>query len=323
MTDSADAAAASSAPSAATELGSAPTPAGVDPRRLRVIVNPSSGHGRAEALLPAVEAALRRWAAEVEVSSTRSLEHADALAAEAAAAGRVAVALGGDGLVGRVAGATARSGGLLAVLPGGRGNDFARGLGTGGDPVAAASALADATECRVDLPEVNGRPFLGIATVGFDSEVAAVANRTTWLRGQHVYTYAVLRSLVSWTPVHFTVTVDGGEPREVDGWTVATANNAYYGGGMRMAPSADIADGQLDVHIIRQCSRLTLLRLFPKVFSGRHVETKIVTVLRCQHLRVDADRPFQVIADGEEVTELPAEIVMRAGALRLLHPGPA
>lgn len=312
MTDTADA---SPAPLALT-----PPPAEVDRGRLRVIVNPSAGRGRAGQLLPGVEAALRGWAAEVEVSATRDIEHADTLAAEAAADGQVAVALGGDGLVGRVAGATARAGGLLAVLPGGRGNDFARGLGVGRDPVTAAAALVDAVERRVDLPEANGMPFIGIASVGFDSDVQVIANRTKWLRGQSVYTFATLRALLPWRPVRFTVTVDGGEPRELVGWTVAAANAPYYGGGMKMAPGADIADGQLEVEFIRRCGRLTLLALFPRVFSGRHVETKYVTVQRAQRVTVDADRPFQVYADGDPVASLPAEIVVRPGALRLLTP---
>ncbi|MBL7492698.1 YegS/Rv2252/BmrU family lipid kinase [Frankia sp. AgB1.9] len=297
-----------------------PEDAPVQLDRLRVIVNPSAGHGRAGKVLPAVEAALRGWATDVEVSPTRDIAHADELAAAAAAAGQVAVALGGDGLVGRVAGATAAAGGVLAVLPGGRGNDFARGLGIGRDPVAAATALATAVERRVDLPEAGGTPFIGIASLGFDSEVNALANRTRWLRGQSVYTYAVLRSMVSWRPVRFTVSVDGGEPEQIVGWTVGAANAAYYGGGMRMAPDADIADGKLEVIFIHRCGRLTLLALFPRVFSGRHVDTKHVTVRRAARLTVDADRPFQVYADGDPVADLPAEILVRPGALRLLAP---
>ncbi|MDT3441219.1 MULTISPECIES: diacylglycerol kinase family protein [unclassified Pseudofrankia] len=288
--------------------------------RLCVIVNPSAGGGRAGRVLDDVTAALRGWASDVEVARTRDIAHADELAAAAAGSGRIAVALGGDGLVGRVAGATAKAGGLLAVLPGGRGNDFARGLGIPRDPVAAAAAVAGAVERRVDLPEANGTPFIGIASVGFDSDVQVIANRTRFLRGQNVYTFATLRALLPWRPARFTVSLDGGEPREVVGWTVGAANAPYYGGGMRMAPDADIADGQLEVIFIHRTSRLTLLALFPRVFSGRHVDTKHVTVRRASRLTLDADRPFQVYADGDPVADLPAEIAVRPGALRLLVP---
>jgi YegS/Rv2252/BmrU family lipid kinase len=295
-----------------------PPPAAVQPGRLRLIVNPSAGGGRAGKLLPRVESALRAWATEVQVAPTRDIEHADELAADAAATGQVAVALGGDGLVGRVAGATAAAGGLLAVLPGGRGNDFARGLGIGRDPVAAAAALAGAAERRIDLPAANGRAFIGIASVGFDSDVQVIANKTRFLRGQSVYTYSTMRALLPWRPARFTVRLDGGEPREIVGWSVAAANAPFYGGGMRYAPDADIADGLLEVVFLHRMSRLTLLVLFRKVFAGTHVRTKHVTVSRARRVTVDADRPFQVYADGDPVADLPAEIEVRPGALRLL-----
>ncbi|MEX5636503.1 diacylglycerol/lipid kinase family protein [Parafrankia sp. FMc2] len=294
--------------------------AAVDRSRLTIVVNPKAGGGRAAKVLDDVRAALARWADDVTVETTQSLEHADELARAAVAGGRVTVALGGDGLAGRVAGAVARAGGVLAILPGGRGNDFARGLGIPRDPALAATALVAAVERRVDLPEANGVPFLGIASLGFDSDVQVIANRTTWLSGQSVYTYAVLRALAAWRPARFTVTIDDEAPREHAGWTVGAANAAYYGGGMKFAPDADIADGLLEIVLVARTGRLTFLRLFPRIFSGRHVEVPYVQVSRARRLVVNADRPFQVYADGDPVADLPAEIVVRPGALRLLVP---
>ncbi len=114
---------------------------GSAPRRLAVIVNPSAGGGRAGRALGAVTEALIARGVEHVVEPTRSLEHAVELALEAAADGRVAAAFGGDGLVGAVAGALRHSDGVLGVLPGGRGNDFARVLGIPADPVAAVDVL--------------------------------------------------------------------------------------------------------------------------------------------------------------------------------------
>ncbi|MDT7573313.1 MAG: hypothetical protein QOE05_3487, partial [Actinomycetota bacterium] len=98
-------------------------------RRLQLIVNPTAGRGRASKLLPAVEAALRSAGHDLVVTPTRSLEHADELVNAALADDRVAVAMGGDGIVGRVAGGVASAGGVMGVLPGGRGNDFCRAAG--------------------------------------------------------------------------------------------------------------------------------------------------------------------------------------------------
>nr|MDT0664015.1 hypothetical protein [Micromonospora sp. DSM 115978] len=193
-------------------------------------------------------------------------------------------------------------------------------LGVGSDPVAAATALADAAERRIDLPEANGRAFVGIASAGFDSDVQVIANRSRFVKGRQVYTYATLRALAAWKPATFTVTIDDAEPRTHVGWTVAAANSAYYGGGMRFAPGADVTDGLLDVLLLSKSGKFTFLALFPKVFKGRHVETKYVESTRAHRIVVDCDRPFQLYADGDPVADLPATIVVRPGALRLLAP---
>ncbi|MCW2549847.1 MAG: hypothetical protein JWN96_4307, partial [Mycobacterium sp.] len=194
-----------------------------------LIVHPKAGGGRGARVLPEVIAALRAGGADVVSQLTRSIEHAGELAAEAAKEGLVAVALGGDGLAGRVAGACSAHGGLFGALPGGRGNDFVRGLGIDLDPVRAAGQLSSWVERAVDIGQVTGpdgqpHPFLGIASLGFDSDVQVRANRTKLIRGSSVYTYAALRTLASWKPARFTVTADEEAPQELVGWSVAAAN---------------------------------------------------------------------------------------------------
>ena len=114
----------------------------------------------------------------------------------------VAVAFGGDGLVGAVAGALKHSDGVLGVLPGGRGNDFARVLGIPLEPVAACAVLATGIVRELDLGEAGGRTFIGIASCGFDSEANRIANETRLVRGNLVYAYGALRALASWRPAH-------------------------------------------------------------------------------------------------------------------------
>jgi YegS/Rv2252/BmrU family lipid kinase len=287
--------------------------------RYLLIVNPSAAGGRTLRLLPDVAAVLRRSGADVRVERTRSLEHADELVDLAAGEQRVAVAFGGDGLVGRVAGAATRTGTLVAALPGGRGNDFLRTLGVGSDPVAAAVALAGAEERELDLGVANGRHYVGIASVGFDSDVQVIANRTRFVRGSQVYTYAALRALISWRPARFSVEVDG-DRSELVGWSVAAGNAQYYGGGMRYAPTANLEDGLLDAVLVAESSRPHFLTQLPRVFAGHHVDDRHVTVRQVKRLVVDADRPFQLYADGDPIADLPAEIVAAPGALRMLVP---
>jgi YegS/Rv2252/BmrU family lipid kinase len=285
-----------------------------------LIVNPSSGGGRAAASLDAVGAALTRLGLDHHVEPTTSLDHARELARAAAAAGETAAAFGGDGIVGAVAGALAGTGGVLGVLPGGRGNDFARALGIPLDAVAACEVLASGTERDLDLGEAGGHTFIGIASCGFDSVANKIANETKLVRGNLVYAYGALRALIGWKPATFTITLDEGAARTATGYTVAAANSNGYGGGMLMAPGAALDDGLLDVVIVGQTSKLRFLRLLPSVFKGEHVHEPGVEVLRAREVQIEADRPFTMYADGDPIAELPVTVRALPGAVRVLVP---
>ncbi len=146
---------------------------------LSVIVNPFAGGGRAARELNGVEATLRRLSLDHHVQRTRSLDHARELALAAAEAGEIAVAFGGDGLIGAVADALRHTDGVLGVLPGGRGNDFVRMLGIPGSPQSACEVLAHGEVRRLDLGVIGDKSFIGIASCGFDSVANRIANETT------------------------------------------------------------------------------------------------------------------------------------------------
>jgi YegS/Rv2252/BmrU family lipid kinase len=292
-------------------------------RRLQLVVNPSAGAGRAATLLPAVESALRGAGHDLRVTPTRSLEHAEELVAQAVADDRVAVAMGGDGLVGRVAGAVAATGGVLGVLPGGRGNDFCRAVGIPRDPVAACAVVTDGEPRAVDLAVVRSAAgeaaFLGIASVGFDSDVQERVLTSRLPLGRLVYLYGALATVAAWRPARFDVVADG-VPRQVTGWSAAVANSGVYGGGMRLAPAASVEDGLLDVVTSAATSRRQFLRALPKLFQGTHVEEPTVEVRTATEVRLAADRPFRVFADGDPVGVLPCTVTVRPGALQVLLP---
>jgi YegS/Rv2252/BmrU family lipid kinase len=254
------------------------------------------------------------------VEWTRSLDDARELALRAAAAGEVAVAFGGDGLAGAVAGALKHSDAVVGVLPGGRGNDLARVLGIPLDPARACEVLANGVERELDLGQAGGRTFVGIASCGFDSDANRIANETRLVRGNLVYAYGALRALAAWRPANFTVTLDGGEPIAFTGYSVAAANSKAFGGGMYLAPDASLQDGLLDVVMIKDIPRLRYLRLLPTVFNGSHVRQPAVEVLRAREIEVSADRPFTMYADGDPMDDLPATVKALPGALRMLVP---
>ncbi len=288
-------------------------------RKLALIVNPSAAGGRATAALESVQSALTNHGLEHRVALTRSLEHARELALEAAAAGEVAVAFGGDGLAAAIAGALKHSRGLLGVLPGGRGNDLARTLGIPLEPAAACEVLATGVVRALDLGEIAGKTFIGIASCGFDSEANRIANSTRIVRGNVVYLYGALAALVRWKPAAFEVELDG-ERRAFTGYSVALANSKSYGGGMMLAPDASMDDGLLDVVMIRHVSKARVLALLPTVFRGAHVNKRNVEIARARRVEVRADRPFAMYADGDPIADLPATARALPGAVRVIVP---
>ncbi|MEX0993673.1 MAG: diacylglycerol kinase family protein [Solirubrobacterales bacterium] len=289
-------------------------------RRLAIIMNPTSAGGKPLRVLGDVEAELAQLGLPHRVIESRDIEHGGELAREAAAAGEVVVALGGDGLVGALAGAL-RGEGVMGVLPAGRGNDFARALGIPGDVREACRVLATGVERALDLGEANGRPFACIASVGYDSVANRIANQTRFMRGNLVYAYAAIRALASWKAATFTVTLDGAE-QSFRGYNVVVANSAYYGGGMKVAPSADPSDGLLDVIFVRDVPKRRFIANLPKVFSGKHVHSEEIVMHRARVIEIAADRPFDVYADGDPLTQLPARVTVLPKRLRLIAPAP-
>lgn len=289
-------------------------------RNYALIVNPSAGGGRALKVLAEAERALDARRMVFRVERTRSPEHGIDIALEALDAREIPVVMSGDGLLGAIGGAMAGSNSPLGLIPAGRGNDLARSLGIPTDPTEAVRCLDEGHVRSIDVGEANGNRFLGIASFGFDSEANRIANEAKVFKGTMVYAYAALRALAGWKPARFAVTENGIQKR-FSGYTVAVANNSYYGGGMKVAPDADLSDGQLDVVVITEISKLKFLANLPKVFKGTHVNEEEVETWKTSSVEVKASRPFTIYADGDPLTELPARIRVLPSALEMIVPG--
>jgi YegS/Rv2252/BmrU family lipid kinase len=291
----------------------------VSERRLALFANPAAAGGRALAALPAVETELTHLGVQYRVVDTLDVEHARDEARSAAEDGETVVAVGGDGLVGSLAGALRGGAGELAIVPGGRGNDFARVLKIPSEPREAARVAVDGRPRTIDLGLANGRPFVGIASLGFDSDANRIANEAKLVKGNLVYLYAALRALAGWKHARFRVTVDGRE-REVVGYSVAIGNSKAYGGGMFVFPHAKLDDGLLDVLTVEKHGKLRWLASVPKVFKGTHGDSPYGRFDTGEVVQVVADRPFTVYADGDPIAELPLEVTIEKGSLRVIVP---
>ncbi len=290
-------------------------------RAARLLVNPGGGRGRTGRHLER----LRRLAAArgLEVVVSTGVGDLEAAGIRAAAEGlaRLLVA-GGDGTLHHALQGLAQSGCALAILPLGSGNDLAAALGIPRDLTAAFELALGGEPRAIDLGRVAGRSFAGVAGVGFDSEVNQYANRIRRLRGPLLYVWATLRTLRGFQPPAMRIEHgEPGAPRVFEGRAMfaAVANSGRYGGGMRIAPGALLDDGLLDLVIVRAVPRLTLLRIFPRVFRGGHVGHPAVEVLRAKRVTMALDRPVTAYGDGEPLVEIGAQPVVFEVAPRALR----
>jgi len=298
-------------------------------RRVRLVVNPSSGKGRALELLPAVAGCLSDGGLELAIQLSRDFQEARAMTERAVAEGvDVLAVMGGDGMmhlgINTVA-AAHRAGDqrtTLGVIPAGTGNDLCRGIGVNPtDALAAAQVIAAGHTRAVDLTLV-GDTFVGtVLATGFDALVNRRANAMVWPRGSSRYTLATLAELRVFSPLHYRLTLDG-EVRQQRAMLVALGNTGYYGGGMHICPGADPFDGWLDVTIIHPVGRVTLLRLLPEMFSGKFARDPCVERLRVREVTVEG--PGLVgFGDGEMIGAAPFAARLAPGILPILVPAEA
>lgn len=311
--------------------------------RLGVIVNPVAGHGRGRVGGHTVLTELARCGFEVVdlsgIDAPQALRHARTARAEYDAL----VVVGGDGMAHLGFNAVAGTDIPLGLIAVGSGNDLARAIGLPIHDVPRAIALLadsltrpprriDAVATRVATAhpgrlasEPDGIDWTAaIVSAGFDAAVNDRSNGYRWPRGGARYVRGVLRELSRFRPYGYRLTIDGAT-REFDGALVALANGPTFGGGMAIAPDAILDDGLLDVVIAAEIGRGELLRVFPRVYRGTHVEHPAVEILRAREVLIEAipghASPVPVaFADGEPIGRVPLEARIHPGAVRFLGP---
>lgn len=305
------------------------------PRAFAFLVNPASGGGAAPQVVVPLARALREAGAAVEVTYTTSVAETPALVADAVARDAVVVSVGGDGMLSSVAGSVAERGGVLAVVPAGRGNDFARMLAVPTATGAQARLLLDGEPRPIDLLRATQPGPAGPASyvvagsvyAGVDARAAAIVDRSHWLPSRLQYPVAAVRALATYRPAECTLEVDGVRTTH-QAATVVIANSRFYGKGMAIAPGAAVDDGLLDVIVIEAASRAGLIRSLPKVYDGSHVALDEVTVLTGRRVSLSGRHrggaAVPVGADGEALGALPADaadpltVELLPGAVRML-----
>ena len=295
------------------------------PSLLTLVVNERSGGGRAGRILPKVARRLREQVptAELHIVSSSSWTEAEKLTRTAALEARPGDALlvmGGDGMAHLGLNAAAGTEATLGLIPAGTGNDFARGVGVPRTVDEAVGVIVAGRIRTVDLAHISNdtfpRRYVGaVVSTGYDARVNRSTNHIRLRLGALSYGYIAMRELASFSPLHYDMIIDGVRRRQ-EAMLVAVSNTGIFGGGMRIAPDADPADGFLDVTVVGPVSRTTLLRLLPSMYSGAFVKHPCVEQFRARSIELAGEGLF-VMGDGEELGEVPVRVECVPGVLKV------
>jgi diacylglycerol kinase (ATP) len=285
-----------------------------------VIINPASANGRTGRQWPRHEPLLRSILPPFEAWTTAYPGHALELAQKAVEMGFSVIAVhGGDGTVNEVVNGLlgpALNHCTLALLPSGTGADLVRTLGISHSLTKAAQKAKQAQVQAIDIGQVHytdleGRPaqryFINVTDVGFGGDLVRYVNsRSKVLGGKLTFLQGLLATLFRYKNKSIRITIDGGEPRDLRASSIVVANGQYFGGGMWVAPKADLTDGRFETVIVGDVSKWEVLTNTSRLYRGTLSEHPKVTTAAAQTLELDSEEEVLIDLDGELVGRLPA-----------------
>ncbi|RWA70278.1 diacylglycerol kinase family protein [Mesorhizobium sp.] len=311
--------------------------------KVGVVLNPIAGGGRLKRHWPEVAASLKKHFGDFDLRETQTSGDAERLAIDLAVDGcDLVIAAGGDGTASEVADGllqaefeTGRTS-ELGLLPCGTGIDFARGLGLPDDIEEALARIAGASARKIDAGRISyiddhgalaSRHFINIASLGLSGATDRAVNADKRKGKVSVKALFFWRTVLEFLRYRFQevrITIDDGEPIEARMALVAVANGKFFGGGMMIAPDAELSDGQFDIVIVRAQNKLGLIRDIRLLYGGRHRNHPAITILRGRKVLVeplgDVEKNGALVdIDGESPGRIPATFEILPGALTLRY----
>lgn len=273
-----------------------------------LLINPKSGNGRGNKVSKLVKQELRALGIEFIDISADSAQQSQANLKRKLRENQKFEGLfliGGDGTVNLAVQELVGSDLGLALIPAGTGNDFARTLNLKlKNPEELIKHYLSTQPSLVDVGRVGEKYFVDVLSTGFDSMVNERANAMKRIKGRAKYNIAILLVLSTFKPKNYRFSIDGFS-FESKAMLIAVSNGTCYGGGMKVTPDAKIDDGLFDILILSPVSKLEFLKVFPKVFSGKHTTNPAVKISRGKSVEIDSNAV--AYADGERVGPLPVK----------------
>lgn len=288
---------------------------------LKLLCNPAAGRGRAHRRVREAERYLQSRGARVEMEESTSPDDLTRRAAESSRGeyDRVVIC-GGDGSLNLAVREYDLGRTPMALLPLGSGDDFANVCGIPRSLEKACDVALGGHVREVDVATANGHRYMGVAGLGFDSEVNEYANANGgFLSGSLVYLYAIFRVLPKFKPHRVRISTGNGT-RDEEIMFAAVGNSRQYGGGIRITPDAKVDDHLLDICIVHRTSILELLKTLPRAYNGSHVKKSFVETGRGLEFRFESDEPLKVYGDGEHLTQTPVTFALAQQKLQIVVP---
>ncbi|SFB22202.1 lipid kinase, YegS/Rv2252/BmrU family [Lentibacillus halodurans] len=291
------------------------------------IVNNTSGGGKASEIWNHTETILQNKNIHYRVFHTQHANHGSTLVRDIIhkEKARAIIAVGGDGTVHEVINGLTGSSIPLGIIPAGSGNDFCRGLGIPMKYNKALDRILQDEPKLMDVGWINGRYFGTVAGIGFDGQVALETNKSSNKKmlnlakiGRVSYIMNVLKVLFYYQPTNVELQVDSKQTKHKDVWLIAIANLPCYAGGMYICPDARNNDELFDICILKDISRWKLLRLFPSVFKGKHINHPAITITKGKKVTINSNSPITAHSDGEVIGQTPFNIRLEPLTISIL-----
>lgn len=287
------------------------------------IVNPVAGKGKGMKYIEKVRPLLDEKLDYIIVE-TKGKGHATELANLYAAREECIIyAVGGDGTINEVMNGIVGTSSKLAIVPTGSGNDFIRGVYPKYKIERLLEGLIKGKASYVDIGRINEKYFLNVASVGLDAEIAknvVYFKKLKFIGGSLAYLLSIAKTLLGYECNLIKIKLDGEEIWTDKSLLLAIANGKYYGGGIPIAPSAKVDDGQLNICLVKELGIVHILPIIPKLFLAKHEEAKDVQVFKATSIEVEGDKALNINIDGEIIKERNINIEIIPRGIEIIIP---